>query len=356
MLRSTLLTIILAFSLFACGGGNQSSPQDNGIVLKGNRMLAIDVTEAEDANYDNAIDKAINAGADITNVSLNWTTIETAPGVYNNSFLSIANLYYPTKGLSINLSLQTINTNQKEVPVDLQGLNFDDPVMIMRFKQLLDFVFSEIPDLTLNSLAIGNEIDVYLGTDAQRWAQYQTFYTEVSAYARGKRANLQIGAKATHAGITGSAQNELLSLNAISDVVMVTYYPLNADFTVKDPGVIANDFSTLVGLYPATPIYMMEVGFPSGPLCNSSETLQSDFILEVFDAWDIYSTEIPLISFTWLTDLSSQTVQNLGTYYGLNDPVFLEYLGTLGLRTFSGTGTDKQAYTTLADEASKRGW
>ena len=356
MLRNTLLTIISLLMLFACGGGNQDNPQNNGVVPKGIRMLAIDVTEAEDANYDVAIDKAINAGADITNVSLNWTTIETAPGVYDNTFLSIANLYYPSKGLSINLSLQTINTNQKEVPVDLQALNFDDPVMIARFKQLLDFVFAEIPDLTLNSLIIGNEIDVYLGTDAQKWAQYQTFYTEVSAYARGKRTNLQIGAKATFAGITSSAQNELLSLNAISDVVMVTYYPLNADFTVKDPVVVANDFATLVGLYPADPIYMMEVGFPSGSLCNSSETLQSVFIREVFDAWDTYSTEIPLISFTWLTDLSTQTVQDLGTYYGLNDPVFLEYLGTLGLRTYSGAGTDKQAFTTLADEASKRGW
>ena len=353
--RCTIFAIFLPFLLLACGGGGSSS-QNNSVVPKGSRILTIDVTEAEDADYDGAIDTAMNAGAEMTNVSLHWTTIETSPGVYDNSFLSIADIYYPTKGLSINLALQTINTNQKEVPADLQALDFDDPVMIARFKQLLDFVFAEIPNITLNSLIIGNEIDVYLGTDAQKWAQYQSFYSQVSAYARGLWPNLQIGAKATYAGITGPAQNELLSLNTISDLVMVTYYPLNADFTVKDPGVVANDFATLVSLYPSAPIYMMEVGFPSGPLCNSSEMLQSDFIREVFKAWDTYNTEIPLISFTWLTDLSSQTVQDLGTYYGLNDAVFLEYLGTLGLRTYSGSGTDKQAFATLADEASKRGW
>jgi len=357
MLRSTLLTIILSLMLAACGGGgsDQTNPP-NTVVAKGTRILAIDVTEAETTDYDTAVDKAANAGAEMINLSLSWTTIETSPGVYDNSFLSIADIYYPLKGIPVNLSLQTINTNQKEVPSDLQAVNFDDPVMISRFKTLLDFVFAEIPNVTLNSLAIGNEIDAYLVTDAQKWAQYQNFYTEVSAYARTKQPGLKIGTKATYAGITSYAQNELLAMNALSDVVMVTYYPLNSDFTVKAPGVVATDFSTLVALYPADPIYMMEVGYPSGALCNSSESLQSDFVREVFEAWDTYNTQIQFISFTWLTDLSGQYVQDLGTYYGLSDPIFLEYLGTIGLRTYSGTGTDKQAFSTLANEASKRGW
>ncbi len=351
-----LITIIFSVLLIAnCGGGSGGSNPDT-IAQKGNRILSIDVTVAGDADYDGAFTTATSAGMQVTSLPLNWGDLETAPGIYDNTLLAIADAYYPPKGVAISLSLRTINTNQKEVPADLANTNFDDPVMISRFKQFLDFVFTQIPNLTLNSLSIGNEIDAYLGTDTTKWTQYRTFYDAVSTYARTKRTNLKVGTKSTFAGISNIARTELAALNNSSDVVMVTYYPLNTDFTVKDLVVIANDFQTLVNLYPGKPVYLMELGYPSGTLCNSSDSKQSEFISKVFETWDTYRDEIPMISFTWLNDLSPQAVQDLTTYYGINDPIFSEYLATLGLRTHAGPGSDKPAFTTFKEQANKRGW
>ncbi len=50
-----------------------------------------------------------------------------------------------------------------------------------------------------------------------------------------------------------------------SDEVMTTYYPLNGDFTVKDPDVILDDFQTLVDLFPGKEILMTEIGYPIQP-------------------------------------------------------------------------------------------
>jgi len=82
---------------------------------------------------------------------------------------------------------------------------------------------------------------------------------------------------------------------------------------------------------------MMEVGYPTGALCNSNDFLQAWFVAEMFHAWDIWSAHIKLVEFLALTDFSPETVDYLEQYYGISDPAFLEFLGTLGLRKWDGT-------------------
>lgn len=136
----------------------------------------------------------------------------------------------------------------------------------------------------------------------------------------------------------------------------MTYYPLNPDFTVRPADVVANDFAALVLQYPHKPIYLMELGYPGGALCNSSLQKQSAFITAAFNAWDDYRDEIKMINLTWLHDLSSDGIQTLANYYEIDHPNFVEYLATLGLRTYAGSGADKPAFTTLQTEAAARGW
>jgi hypothetical protein len=137
-------------------------------------------------------------------------------------------------------------------------------------------------------------------------------------------------------------------------VILVTYYPLKDDFTVRNPEIVNEDFRTITTQYPDRQIIFHETGYPSGAKCNSTEEKQADFIRNVFAAWDAHANQIDLIIFTWLTDVPPQSVREMEIYYGLSDPAFLEYLGTLGLRTYSGSGTDKAALTALRLEVQKR--
>lgn len=332
--------------------------RDVPVVQAGNRILVIDVNESEDGDYDAAMDMVKKAGAQAVNLTVFWDDIEIAPGEYNPNpdWLAIANAYYPAQSVQVSLIISIIDTTAKRLPADLSDKPFDDPVVIERGKRLLDYIFSQIPDIELTSLSIGNEVDIYLGVDAALWKQYQTFYKDISAYTRSIRPGLRIGVKGTYNGLVDYASDHLEAINQSSDVIMMTYYPLNSNFTVEDPAVVESDFEAITSKYIDRPIFIMEAGYPSSSDCDSSEAKQAEFIRQVFTAWDAHADQIQLISFTWLTDLHPSSVREFEGYYGLSDHKFGEYLRTLGLRTYPGSGTDKAAFEVLKMEAESRGW
>ena len=145
-------------------------------------------------------------------------------------------------------------------------------------------------------------------------------------------------------------------VNERTDIVSVTYYPLNSDFTVKPPEVVSDDFQKLVTAYTYNPlpIYFAECGYPSSNICNSSEQKQAEFYRQVFKAWDEQYEHIKYLTIFKTTDWSQATVDFLETYYGISDPAFKEYLRTLGIRTYPGNGQNKLALERIYCELQKR--
>jgi len=324
--------------------------------MKGDRILAVAVTVGSDNNYNNAFGQAQALGMQATEVGVFWDDLETSPGVYNPNpnNLAIADAFYPGVNTQISLAINPIDTVKRRMPSDLMSLPFDDPTVISRYENLLQWAFTQIPDLQLTSLTIGNEVDAYLDSNPSQWPQYITFFQQVSAYARSLRPGLKVGVKGEFSGMTGPAQANMQALNQYSDVVEVTYYPLNSDFSPELPTVVSTDFNTITSLYPGRILHLLEVGYPSGSACGSSESMQSQFVDQVFSAWDAHYSQIKVISFFALTDFSPQTVSQLETYYGLSSTCFAAYLGNLGLITYNGV--QKQAYTEVSNDAHVRGW
>lgn len=345
--------LVASTGIWAQNSGKQAVAKP--VVPKGKRVLGMHIGEAEDKDYDKAFRIAREAGTQMTSLSLNWNDIEKEPGKYQNENLGIAEIFYPLEKTPLLLVLRPLDTNRKQVPPDLKDKPFDDPEMIARFNKLLDYVFAQITDLQLYALAIGNEVDVTLGTDKRLWEQYTTFYKAVSDYARKKRPGLKVGVTATFGGAV-KAEALLKSLNESSDFTMLTYYPLNNDFTVKDPNVVFEDFARMVRLAADKPILMAEVGYPSGAVCKSSEAKQAEFVRNVFKAWDTHAAHIPCVAFSWQTDLPGESGEAFTKYYGMNAPAFKEFLLTLGLRHREGSGKDKAAFGVLKAESKARGW
>ena len=318
------------------------------------RRLGIDVQPTKDGDYDEAIHIAKEGGAQVVSLSFNWEDIETAPNVYGNPNLSIANSYYPAQDVQVQLSIRPLDTNGPHVPIDLRDLPYDSPVVIARFDKMVDFVLSQISDVSLASLGIGNEVDAPLGADARKWAQYRRFFEAVRAHIKAKHAGLPIGVSTTFAGATGAIRSSVKALNAATDWVMITYYPLNGDFTAKDPAVVTRDFDRLTHLYAGRKIAFVEAGYPSGGACESSESKQAEFVRRVFRAWDAHATQIPFLSFSWLSDKSPDDVERFTHYYAMDSAPFREYLQTLGMRTYEGKS--KRSFETWKSEAKSRGW
>jgi len=158
----TLSTFVLALPV---------SAQDEA----GDRILGIDVNEAEGEEYDVPFLLACEIGMQTVGISLDWTDLEPEPGVFDGSILEIMNIYYPAFGMPVDFTIRPIHTGTLRVPDDLRNTTFDDPAMLERFTALIDFVFETTPDLTYNSIVIGSEFDSYLGADGDAWIAYAEF-------------------------------------------------------------------------------------------------------------------------------------------------------------------------------------
>lgn len=203
MKRTLIFFLALTLTALACGGTAPtptpllSTPTMAPASPKGNRLLGIDVNPASDGNYDAAFQLAKQAGMEHVGLFLQWSVLETAPGVYDDTLLDITSAYYPSQGIKLDLTLAVVNTTRKEFPADLANEPFDDPAVIERFKQLLDHVLAKTATIELGPLNIGSEYDVLFGTDAKQWQQFQTFYEEIAAYVHSKRPDLKIAVEAT---------------------------------------------------------------------------------------------------------------------------------------------------------------
>jgi hypothetical protein len=336
--------------------GGRDAGGDGGpdVVPRGDRILGIQVNAADDDDYGVAFGLAQAVGMQATTLSQDWRDIESDPGVYANEFLAIANAYYPTEGTAIGLDIRPVTTTYSGVPADLQGVAWDDPEMTSRYASLLDWVFEQIPDLELAYFVIGSESDISFGTDPTTWTAYQTFYEAALAHVHALRPEVPVGTELTLRGLLGPAAPFAAALNEQSDVILVSHYPLVEGFGVEDMPTYRADIDALLDAHPGRPLAFHQLGFPTGPLLGSSEVQQAEFVLETFRAWDAHPDQIRLIQFTWMHDISEESLAYYEDLFGLSDPAFLEFLATLGLRTRAGA--DKLGWTALGEEAALRGW
>ena len=346
-------SLLLAVLIPACGGG--SGDDGPGVVPKGSRVLGWHVGPAVGETYDQAVTAAEGAGMEAVDLSFDWPSIETSPGVFDTTFLDVANTYYPARGLRLFLTLRPINTVAKEVPADLASTAFDHATMIARFNALLDQVFSRIGAVTLAGLAIGNEIDGYLGSGDAAWTAFSTFFAQTAAHARALRPGLQVGTVGTLKGLTTDHPARFQSLNAAADLVLATHYPMDGGFQFLPPATVEADLDALVALGYAQPIHVVELGYASGAACGSTEEKQRQFVAHAFAAWDRHASKIASIYFSWLTDMTAADASATAAYYGLaGNAAFVDFLRTLGQR--GETGTPKPAFTQAIAEAVARGW
>lgn len=344
------------------------SIQANAQISKGDRTLAWQIDMAQNGNYDSAFSYGVNGCMESIHIFSTWAYLQPDTNNFDqtaiSSFLDVINIYHPANSMKVELQIAPINTTRKETPLGLMGVNFSDPLMIKYFKQFLDTLFVHIPNVDLTALNIGNESDAFWGINASEYLAYKVFLDSISPYAKQLYFNLhgkdlKIGTTLTHHGLTdASTKNLCKNLNMGRDIIATTYYPLNNNFTMKNPNVVQADFDSLVSVYNDTnqPIYFVECGYSSSSVCNSSEALQAQFYKNVFNAWDSHINNIKYITIFKNTDWSQSDVSTFKTYYGINDTIFGEYLRTLGVRTYPGNGSDKLAYNQILCELNQRNW
>jgi hypothetical protein len=354
MKKIIYLTLILSFAAASCDDNEEKK-----IVGKGTRNLGIHVTEAKSLDFDKSFQIAKQAGMDCIPQVFFWTDIEGATGYDPNNLFDIMNLYYPQNKMAVSLCISPIAAVNRSMPEELKSLSFSDPVLIARFKQLLNELRATTPDVALRYLLIGNEVDLYFATHADEWDNYKVFVSEVRQHAKSLWGNnLLVGAEVTLEGASGKDKQYIEQLNSVTDMVCFTYYPLNADFTMKPVSEVKTDLNKILDIYPTQKLFLEECGYATSSVTESSEEEQAEFISTMFDLWDKHSEQLVYVGFLWLHDLSEQKAELYVDEYGmtahLHAAKFKEYLRTTGMRTYDGV--DKKGFLELKKQATARGW
>ena len=338
-------------------------------VSQGNRRLGIHITQAQGEAFTTTFSLVQADHFNHTNLHQIWGSgtfaasslpvvplvTDTGGTLFDFAILDIANAFYPAASMPVMLTIGTIDTNNKFVPSAFNSVAFDDSGLRAAFKTMLTNMMPHLANTQLVSLQIGNEVDSYLGTNAAAWAQYKIFFDDVAAHARTLRPGLLVGTTVTlNAAIDPALQPYIQGLMATADIVSVTYYPIKADYSVKNAATVANEIATLVAAYGTKPIYFQEVGFPSA----GSEELQRQFVADFFATWDIFAAHIPVVSWLNYTEWPQATVDAYGTQYGVCPGTlclsFKDFLQTLGLR--NSVGTAKPALTEIRRQMTSRSW
>jgi len=188
--KNLLITCSLLL-LAGCGGSDSSStspvpaPQPP---VQGLRVLGMDVKEITSVvPYASAYQQAMDMGVREVSVSLDWVSFEDVTGNYIDPFniLLAIESFYPLQVGDTTLVLRPLDTPGPRLPTDLAGLLYDDPAVITAFEDFLFDLHKKLPNLNasgkLTRIQVGNEIDAYLGSDAAKWAQWQTFFNAAKA-------------------------------------------------------------------------------------------------------------------------------------------------------------------------------
>lgn len=368
-LLPVLCSAMMAIAIAGCGGSSggdddekTSAPQDHQAIMS---ISALPRLKPEPATSQQVIEVFLeafsltyDAGARGQMTTFHWKALEPQVGNYNTqelTSLSDAIDNAISHDMAQFIGIQMINTNQREMPAEFATADFDDPAVIAQFKLLLDRVVTPNAG-KIKYLSIGNEVDAYLRAHPAEWASYKMFFDAAVDYAHTLDPDIQVGVTATAEGALTLSTTQLQQLNENSDVVILTYYPIDfagdGTVTVRTPQSPAVDFTEMLGFAGDRPLILQEVGYPASPLNSSSENMQSQFIESVFSAWRDNAENIPFLNFFVLHDFTAQMCAEFTSYYGAaglaNAESFGAYLCTLGLR--KDDGTPRAAWDTLLQQ------
>jgi hypothetical protein len=294
-----------------------------------------------------ALREALNAGISLLHSAPMWDAFEKNGRYGLDADAAAIGEFAVEHSLPIALNLRVVDTNQRSMPKSYDGWRFDDPRLAERLTAALR-AFPDSYKRQTRLLAIGNEVDGYFGSRRGEIAEYAELIRRVKDTARQEFPNARFTVNFTFAAVA-----DMTPYRAITDLTefaSFTYYPLNADFTMRGPRDAAADIARMIDAAAGRPLYIQEIGYASSERLESSPAKQAEFYQTAFGALRAHRDRILGATFLFMSDLSRFVVEYLGVYYrAAHSANFKAYLQTLGIVERSGAA--KPAFAVFQREA-----
>ncbi len=296
-----------------------------------------------------ALRQAYDAGATLLHTAPKWNEFERSNGQFDLSDDADAIGEFAEQfDLPLALNFRIVDTNQRSMPKAYEGWRFDDERMVQRLRDALR-AFPRAYKSRARIVAIGNEVNGYFSSHRNEIDAYATLMRHVRDTVRTEFPNAQFTVNFTFGAV--NEMDRYREITSITDLTSFTYYPLNADFTMRPPSELANDVSRMLDAAGDQRLYIQEIGYASAERLRSSPALQAEFYSNVFNLVRQHRDRIAGATFLFMSDLPRSVVDSLGQYYRLpNSDNFKAYLETLG--ALQRDGTPKPAWEAFRREAT----
>ena len=306
-----------------------------------------------DEKYIEDYDLAQAIGVNAAQVLIPWNLFEPMKNTYNTDFLTNAGWglnALSARGLKILFTFSILDTVNKSVPKDLEGLALNDPIMMSRYRNAIDQI---LPYLNTDVIyfSVGNEVDSRLIANPDEWATYKELVDDAISYIHSKPPNMppnmKVGVTTTFQNSVAQAAN-IATLNTNTDVHIMTYYLTDSTFMVRGPpSTVLTDLDTMLAQAAGKPLVLQEIGYPSSSFIGGSEAGQAGFVEHVFAKWQSVGVEkLPFVAFFKRKDWNAAFC-DLITGQVAGHP-FWEFMCSLGFT--NNDLTPKPAWTTLIDQ------
>ncbi len=259
-----------------------------------------------------------------------WSDLESTPGQLNLTKLKHDLTDQNNLGFVPVITIQTIDTDKRTVPTDLQNEPWDSPKMLLRSQALLREVIKTLTP-SVKAVMLGNEVDGYLSSHPSQVDAYCKFLRTARVQIHQWNPTIQVGVTTMFTGIQDHPA-VVRQIQQDMDIVSLTYYPLSPDFTVLPVADVPKHFSKMRALAKGRKLFLQEAGYPASPLLGSSDSKQAAFVHAVFNEIESAKGDLYAVCFFLLVDFSDATVNDLTKYYTLDSAKFRAMLGTLGFK------------------------
>ena len=297
--------------------------------------------------------EAINAGMSVGRLQIDWGELEPGPNVFDKSVLQDKLIEFRNQNLQTFLLISAYDSEGPSVPTDLQGLNFDNPTLIKRFNNLMDWVIPMLIDYGGYMISIANEADNKFNEQPTLYLEIVKFLKEVKNHIHTINENMAVTVTVAEGNLNDGRPGIPEILNEC-DVTCWNFYGSKFQFsspyyTAKTENEISTDIQRLLSISGEKNIVIQELGMYSGNTSlNSSTEIQRNFFEVFFKQMQKHKRIKVAYNFQlvdWspkVTDLYTKLLENEGLSQEFIDQ-FAESLETIGLINYSD-GTRKYAW------------
>jgi hypothetical protein len=232
------------------------------------------------------------------------------------------------------------------MPGDLQRLRWTDPKLQDRLMKVLETIVPRFKG-RVRWFMLGNEIDGYFGRHPGEIEEFARLFAAAKQKIQDLDPSIEVSSSVMYGGIR-QLGGAMKPLNDQYDFLCFTYYPIRADFTMKDPDIVRNDIGIMRQYAGGRKVILQEVGYPSGSTNQSDENKQARFVENIFRELRANNDMVEAACFWLLADLKEEFVRELTRFYGVNAGTFQSFLKTLGM--FDGQGRPKPAWQVYQNE------